>query len=71
MSLTGMLVVSEDPKPPGTVIRFQFDEFRGQAKVVWRREDRQGSLLGMQFMGLQPPDRAALNRILSDSIPWN
>ncbi len=71
MSQTGMLVVSEDPKPPGTPVRFQFDDFRGTARVVWRREDVEGSLLGMRFTGMEARDRHALIRILRESPRWN
>ncbi len=71
MSQTGMLVVSEDPKPPGTPVRFQFDDFRGVARVVWRREAEEGSLLGMRFTALSREGRAALIRILRESPRYN
>ena len=31
LSQTGMLILSEDPKPPGTPVRFEFEEFAGEA----------------------------------------
>ena len=71
MSLTGMLIVSEDPKPPGTAVRFRFDDFEGRAEVVWRREGYEGSLLGMRFTALGQNDRVHLVRLLKESVPYN
>ncbi len=71
MSQTGMLILAEDPKPPGTPVRFRFDEFQGRAEVVWRREAHDGSLLGMKFTALGERGRVALTKILRGSVVYN
>ncbi|GEM_PF-3518240 len=70
LSETGMLVVSEDPRPPGTVLRFKFYQFGGWAEVVWRRQSEEGPLLGLRFVEMSPEDRAQLRRLLSRSGPY-
>lgn len=64
VSETGMLIVSEDPKPPGTPILFLFRDFQGKAEVVWRRESEEGALLGLKFTHLEPPARQALEKMM-------
>ena len=71
MSQTGMLILSEDPKPPGTPVRFRFDDFQGRAEVVWRREAPDGSLLGMRFTALGQRGRITLTKILRESVVYN
>jgi hypothetical protein len=71
LSKTGMLVLSEDPKPPGTPVRFEFEGVRGHAKVVWKREEMEGSLLGIRFTGLGSRSRATLVRILRETPLFN
>jgi c-di-GMP-binding flagellar brake protein YcgR len=70
LSRTGMLVVAEDPKPPGTPIWLRLDEFEGRGEVVWRRESEEGALLGVRFTALTPQDRRAIDRILRDAPPF-
>jgi c-di-GMP-binding flagellar brake protein YcgR len=70
MSETGMLIVAEDPKPPGTPIRFIFPQFQGRAEVVWRRESEEGALMGLRFTQMDLRDRAALARILRHAAPY-
>ena len=71
MSHTGMLILSEDPKPPGTPVRFRFDDFHGRSEVVWRREAPDGSLLGMRFTALGQRGRTTLTKILRESVVCN
>lgn len=71
MSLTGMLVVSEDPKPRGTPVRFRFEDIEGRAEVVWGRESYEGSLLGLKFTALGQDDRVKLVKILRESVPYS
>lgn len=71
MSVTGMLVLSEDPKPPGTPLHFKFDDFEGWGEVVWERTAEEGgAFLGLRFTALSPKDRRALVRLLTDAPPW-
>ena len=70
LSETGMLVVSEDPRPPGSVLRFRFYEFGGRAEVVWRRQSEDGPLLGLRFVEMDPGDRARLRRVLHRTGPY-
>jgi hypothetical protein len=68
MSTTGMLVLSEDPKPPGTPVHFRFDEFEGWGEVVWQRTAEEGgSWLGMKFTSLASEDRRRLLVLLADA----
>ncbi len=64
LSATGMLIVSEDPKPPGTPIRFLCRDFRGRAEVIWWREGKGGALLGLRFTHLEERDREVLTKLL-------
>lgn len=64
VSETGMLVVAEDPKPPGTPIHFLCHDFQGRAEVVWWREAEEGALLGVRFTHMDPRDRDTLKRLL-------
>ena len=67
MSGTGMLVHSEDPKPPGTPVYLRLDEFEAWAEVVWQRTaETGGALLGLRFTQLNQADRQALVRLLRD-----
>ncbi len=70
LSETGMLVVSEDPRPPGTVLRFRFYQFGGWAEVVWRRQSAEGPLLGLRFVEMDAQDRAQLRRVLNRAGPY-
>jgi len=71
MSLTGMLVLSEEARPPGTLVRFNFSQFEGMAKVIWTRDYRPGirflALLGIEFLPLEPHNRKVLEEMLHAS----
>lgn len=68
MSVTGMLVLSEDPKPPGTPVYFRFEEFEGWGEVVWQRTAEEGgSWLGMKFTSLASKDQNRLRHLLDDA----
>ncbi len=65
ISETGMLVLSEEPRPRGTPLHFEFHQFGGTGEVIWNREDEDGGmLLGVRFLALKRRDRKTLNRIL-------
>jgi hypothetical protein len=64
LSETGMLVVAEDGRPPGTRLQFLCHDFQGYAEVVWRQESEEGVLLGLRFLHLDPRDQAVLARKL-------
>lgn len=70
LSETGMLLLTDDPFPPGTPIRFRSHRFQGRAKVVWRLEVREGTLLGIEFTELSDADREALRGVIRRSVPW-
>lgn len=64
LSETGMLVVAEDSRPPGTRLQFLCHDFQGYAEVVWRQESEEGVLLGLRFLHLDRTDQAVLTRKL-------
>lgn len=64
LSQTGMLVVAEDSRPPGTRLQFLCHDFQGYAEVVWRQESEEGVLLGLRFLDLAPGGRRFLSRKL-------
>ena len=71
MSLTGMLVLSEEARAPGTLVRFNFSEFEGMGKVIWTRDYQPGvrflALLGIEFLPFEPVDRKVLEEKLDAS----
>lgn len=64
ISETGMLIVSEDPKPRGTPVQFLCRDFRGRAEVVWWREGEDGAFVGLRFTHLEERDREVLRNVL-------
>ncbi len=65
LSETGMLIVAEETRPRGTLLRFGFHQFGGSAEVIWIREDEEGeTLLGVKFLALKRGARKTLKRIL-------
>ena len=65
MSATGLLILSEDPKPPGTPVHLKLDEFEGWAEVVWQRTaEVGGALVGMRFTRMDADDRSKLEDLL-------
>jgi hypothetical protein len=70
LSETGMLLLTDDPRPPGTRIHFRTERFQGHGLVVWRLEVREGTLLGIEFTELSSADREAVRRVLRSSVPW-
>ncbi len=72
ISQTGMLVLSEEARPSGTLVRFNFSEFEGMGAVIWTRDYEPGvrflALLGIEFFPLEPYDRWVLDELLDASI---
>lgn len=67
MSASGILVLCEDPKPPGTPVHLKLDELEAWAEVVWQRTaEIGGALLGMKFTHLNERDRQVLLELLRD-----
>ena len=73
MSESGMLVRSEEERPRGTTLRFEFAPFGGTAQVIWTRhvtsdlpvrDGEGGILLGMKFVSMKRQDKKTLHRIL-------
>lgn len=64
LSETGMLIVSEDPKAPGTPVQFLLRDFQGEAQVVWRQESEEGALLGLRFTYLDAGAQEAIREEL-------
>jgi hypothetical protein len=73
ISESGMLVRSDEERPRGTTLRFEFAPFGGTAMVIWTRhvgadprvrDTAGGILLGMKFLAMKRQDRKTLNRIL-------
>ena len=60
ISITGMLVLSEEARPRGTLVRFEFGlRLKGLSEIIWTREAEQGgTFLGMKF---HPLERSARN----------
>lgn len=67
MSATGLLIHSEDPKPPGTPAHLKLDEFEAWGEVVWQRTaEAGGALLGVRFTHINQEDRRVLANLLRD-----
>lgn len=71
MSESGMLVRTEEERPRGTTLRFEFAPFGGTAMVIWTRHvpgNGRGTearvLLGLKFLAMNRQDRKTLARIL-------
>lgn len=64
LSESGMLIVAEDPKAPGTPVHFLLRDFQGEARVVWRRESEEGALLGLRFTHLDAQAQEAIQEEL-------
>ena len=67
VGLGGLFMHTQNPLPPGTVIELVFDlktgvEVRARASV---RDSVPGKGMGVQFVQMQPTDRARLNQFLS------
>ena len=66
LGMGGLFLQAPDPLPLGTVIELLFDlkagEVRARAIV---RDSTPGKGMGVQFVQMQPADRARLNQFLS------
>lgn len=62
LSRTGMLVLSDETRPRGTVLHFEATpELKGRCEVIWTRESRsEGIFLGMKFRSLRRRARKEL-----------
>ena len=62
LSETGMLVLSEEARPPGSEVRFEISpELKGRCEIVWRRDSGEdGTFLGMRFRSLRRAARKVL-----------
>ena len=71
ISETGMLFKTDDPRPKGAMIRFEFrPRFSGVGEVVWSKEDEDGgTVLGIKFRSLSRGGQDILVRLLDESEP--
>ncbi len=71
ISKKGMLVLAEEDRPVGTLVRFYFAEFEGTGRVIWTRDSEPGvqflKLMGIEFLPLEPHDRRVLDELLGAS----
>ena len=71
ISKTGMLVLAEETKSPGTLARFYFARFKGIGRVIWTRDSEPGieflNLIAIDFLPLEPDDRKVLDELLGAS----
>ena len=78
ISTTGMFILTNNPKPPGTVVTFEFsvaDDWkliRGQAQVVWVRHRAEGPEqppgMGVRFVELDGQSRRLIRWIVEKHI---
>ena len=78
ISTTGMFILTNNPKPPGTVVAFEFsvaDDWkliRGQAQVVWVRHRAEGPEqppgMGVRFVELDGQSRRLIRWIVEKHI---
>ncbi len=72
ISKTGTLVLTEEARPVGTLLRFRFPSFQGIGQVVWTRDSEPGvqflKLMGIEFLPLEPHDRKVLDELLDASV---
>ena len=66
ISETGMLVLTEEARPRGTLVHFEFGpKFKGTSEVIWaRKAEDGGTLLGMKFHSLERSARKVLVGLL-------
>ena len=70
LSESGMLLLTDEPLSPGTPIRFHTERFKGRGVIVWRLEVQEGTLIGIEFQGLESTQREAVRGVLRRSVPW-
>jgi type IV pilus assembly protein PilZ len=78
ISLGGMFIRSEAPKPPGTVFDFELgltDDFtlvQGIATVVWVRHhssgDHKPAGMGIRFLDLSPQSRELIQKVVEEHV---
>lgn len=70
ISETGVLLLSEEPRPSGSLIRFEFfPQLNGKGEIIWTREAEEGgTLLGMKFYPLRHSARNVLMGLLEASV---
>ncbi len=79
LSMTGMFVRTDLPRPPATVLSFEFrlvdgaEAVRGTGLVTWIRATEEGADrppgMGLQFLELAPSHRRLLRRIVVKQMP--
>ncbi|MDH3745650.1 MAG: PilZ domain-containing protein, partial [Acidobacteriota bacterium] len=77
LSLSGMFIRSDHPKPPGTIFTFEYqlDDFplvSGRAEVVWTRIRSQGPGMvpgmGVRFLDLDDSSRNVIRRLVESKL---
>jgi uncharacterized protein (TIGR02266 family) len=78
LSPSGVFIKTRDPKPPGTVLEFEFrlgDGFeliRGRGEVIWNRRQEEGTArpagMGVRFLELSPGSRELIYRLVEDHV---
>ena len=63
ISETGVLVRASGIARQGTTVRLEFKEFGVHAELIWRKETRDGILLGMRFLSIEWGNRNALTHV--------
>jgi hypothetical protein len=71
ISETGMLFRSEEPRPKGSIVRFEFrPRFSGYGEVVWSKVDEDGkTILGIRFKKLSRGGSNVLVKLLDEAEP--
>ena len=71
ISQTSMLVLSQEARPRGTLVRFEFAPgLKARGKVIWTQEDEEGgTFLGIRFHRLKRSTRNLLLGLLETGSP--
>jgi c-di-GMP-binding flagellar brake protein YcgR len=67
LSEAGVQVVLPAPLPTGGPIRIACDAFVGTTEEIWRREEGSEVRIGMQFVGLSPNARNAIQLLIAEA----
>lgn len=54
LSETGALVLTSREAPQGTIVTLKFQAFEASAKVIWARNIRDATRLGLRFTSIEP-----------------
>ena len=78
ISLTGMFIKTDSPKPPGSVFIFEIwlgDEYKlvhGLGEVVWLREQAEGpddpAGMGVRFIKMSDESQEVIQRIIAEHV---